>query len=99
MSREDLEDQMNSLKGFPSFEMAELVTHGIWGAVVTTTRAFGKVELKVDTNSNRVFVKIELRWLFKNKRFQKLHVAWLKRAETRCKEHLPQGWRALIYYA
>jgi hypothetical protein len=81
-----------------SFDMTEMVSYNIWGAVVTTTRAFKSVSLKVDANTQRVFVSIALRWWTKYGKFKKLRDFWLKRAETRCREMVPSGWKLLIYY-
>jgi hypothetical protein len=76
----------------------EQVSFMIWGAVVTTTRAFSNVEIKVDAVTNRVFVTISLRWWAKIKKFNKFRDAWMRLAEKRCKPYIPEGWRLLIYY-
>jgi hypothetical protein len=76
----------------------EQISYAIWGAAVTATRAFEHVGMKIDSNTNRVFVSIRLRWWAKPKRFKPLHDAWLKRAEKRCKEQTPQGWKLLVYF-
>lgn len=100
MDNELLKDQMNHMAAGIStpFDMSEMLSHNIWGAAVTTTRAFEKVTLKIDTNTNRIFVSINLRWWAKFKKFDLLKKAWLRRAEDRIKEHAPEGWRLLIYY-
>ena len=79
-------------------DMTEILSHNIWGAAVTTTRAFEKVVLKVDTNTNRIFISVQLRWWARFKRFDLLKKAWLTRAEQRVKEQVPEGWKFLIYY-
>lgn len=94
--REDLEQALAGITG-PTEESAR-VSYMIWGAAVTTTRAFDSVSLRVDPGTNRVFVKIKLRWFVRSKKFKKLHDAWLSRAEKRCKEYLPENWRMLLYY-
>lgn len=81
-----------------SMDMAEMLSYNIWGAAVTTTRAFEKVTLKADTNTNRVFVSIQLRWWAKFKKFDKIRQAWLRLAEQRCRKQLPEGWNILVYY-
>ena len=96
MSREGLEQALAGLTG-PAEESAR-VSYMIWGAAVTATRAFESVSIRVDPVTNRVFVKIKLRWFARSKKFQKLHDAWLARAERRCKEQLPENWRMLVYY-
>lgn len=78
--------------------MVELTTEMIWGAVVTTTRAFDKVTIRIDPATSRVFISIKLRWWAKWKRAELLRKIWLARAEQRCKPHVPEGWRTLIYY-
>lgn len=98
---EDLTDTLNKKTDqlfSGSTDMVEMLNYVIWGAAVTTTRAFGLVKLNVDSNSNRIFVAIKLRWWARHKKFAKLHGAWLARAETRCKQHIPTGWKLLVYY-
>jgi hypothetical protein len=97
---EDLEGQMNEAVSRLSggFEAAEITSYAIWGAAVTATRAFEKVAVKIDPNTARIFVSIELRWWARFKRFALLQSAWLKRAEKRCKEHTPDGFKILVYY-
>lgn len=93
--KEELEAALHQVS--PTDE-ASKVSYFIWGAAVTTTRAFENVQLRVDPDSNRVFVKVKLRWFAKSAKFKMLHNAWLARAERRCREHLPEGWKLLIYY-
>lgn len=95
-----LDEELNSKVGIMASvdKATEDVNYAIWGAAVTTTRAFEKVTLTVDANTNRVFVKIKLRWVARHKRLAPLHQAWLARAERRCKEYLPTNWRILVYY-
>jgi hypothetical protein len=82
----------------PQNDMAERVSFLIFGAAVTTTRAFDKVSIKIDSNNNRIFVAIRLKWFLSFKKFEKLHHIWLSRAEKRCKEVAPEGWNLLCYY-
>lgn len=97
---ENIKNQLNQTAAGISnpFDMSEMLSHNIWGAAVTTTRAFEKVTLKVDTNSNRIFVSIQLRWWARYKRFDLLKRLWLKRAEDRVKEQVPEGFKSLVYY-
>ena len=80
-------------------QQAEMVSYLIFGAVVSTTRAFKSASLKIDTDNNRVYVAVTLRWFFSSKRFHALHDIWLARAERKAKPLLPTGWRLLVYYA
>jgi hypothetical protein len=100
MNNDEVRESMNRLsQGISSAgDMATQLSEIIWGAVVTTTRAFDKVTLRIDTNTNRIFVSIKLRWFAKHQRFKRLHDAWLARANRRCKEHVPPGWKLLVYY-
>lgn len=78
------------------------LSYMIFGAAVTATRAFEKVTLKIDVRSNRIFVQVRLRWFFRTKLFKYffkwLKPAWLNRAERRCAEQAPSGWKLLCYY-
>lgn len=96
----NLQDTMNQMTNImsSSMDMTELVSYNIFGAAVTTTRAFEKISLKIDSNGSRVYVTIRLRWWAKYKKFEMLRDAWLRRAESRCTEHLPAGWKILCYY-
>lgn len=100
--RDNLEDEMNGLAGksdpLAGFQMGEALTQALWGAAATTTRAFGNVSLKIDTNSNRIFVAITLRWWARSSRFDFFHRSWLARAERRCQGQMPSGWKLLVYY-
>lgn len=94
--RDDLNDVVSRMA--PGIDTTEMVSYMIWGAAITTTRAFEGATLKIDPNTNRVFVSIRLRWWAKFGKFKPLRDAWLARAERRCKEHTPEGWRVLVYY-
>ena len=96
----DLKDQLERISGgiSTSMDMTEMVSYNIWGAAVTTTRAFEKVTLKIDTNTSRVFVSVKLRWWATFKKMEPLQHAWLVRCEKRVIEHLPTGWKCLVYY-
>lgn len=79
------------------FTMNETTAYTIWGAVVITTRAFGKVEIKINSDINRIFLKVNLRrWGKLMPKFVKRY--WLRKAEARALEFIPQGWRCLVYY-
>jgi hypothetical protein len=97
---DQLRDQLNNLTSgiATSMDMSEMLSYSIWGAAVTTTRAFEKVTLRVDTNSNRIFVSVKLRWWATFEKFKRLQDAWLSRCEDRVKEHIPEGWKVLVYY-
>jgi len=96
---ENLRDSLNNISTEISSasEMAEQVTFLMFGAVVTTTRAFDKVKIKVDSATNRVFIAVSLKWWANHKRLEKLHKVWLRLAESRCKEVTPENWKVLIY--
>jgi len=96
----NLQDQMNNMANTlsSSMDMTEMVSYNIFGAAITTTRAFQSVALKVDSNASRVYVTLRLRWWARYKRFEALQTAWLMRAEKRCAEHVPPGWSMLVYY-
>jgi hypothetical protein len=100
MNDDTLREQMNQMaQGISTpFDMSEMLSYAIWGAVVTATRAFEKVTLRVDTNTNRIFVSIRLRWWAKFDKFKRIQDAWLLRAEERCKPHVPENFKLLIYY-
>lgn len=97
---EELREDLNNVVGKISVQqdMVEMTNYAIWGAVVTTTRAFDQVSLKVDPATSRVFVSIKLRWWAKWKKADTLRKIWLLRAESRCKEYVPAGWKLLLYY-
>jgi hypothetical protein len=100
----DIREAMDNLsQGISSsFDQNEMVTYNIWAAAVSTTRAFEKVEIKINAQTSRIFVVIHLRWWGRLKRFKKLEVIrqiWLKKASKRVKEQIPQGWNFLCYFA
>lgn len=78
--------------------MAEQISYMIWGEVVTTTKAFGDVNIKVDANICMVFVSVRLRWWAQSQLMEKLRNFWLRRAEIKARNFLPTGWRLLIFY-
>jgi hypothetical protein len=100
MSETDLNEELNSRMGLTTAQgMVEQVSYMIFGAAVTTTRAFSKVVVKIEPEVNRIFVSITLRWPFQDyKKFEILRQSWLKRAEERCQEQVPPGWKLLCYY-
>lgn len=78
--------------------MNEQISYAIWGAVATATKAFSKAEIRIDANIQRIFVAITLKPWARSQRIRVLHDAWLKRAEARAKEFVPNAWRLLVYY-
>lgn len=103
MDRSRLEDELDMAAAkvsttVPMSEMVQMISYAIWGAAVTTTRAFDKVTLRVDPDTARIFVSIRLRWWAKLGKFKKLQDAWLTRATRRVKEQVPEGWKMLVYY-
>lgn len=103
MDRGRLEDELGDITSkvstsIPMSEMVNMLSYAIWGAAVTTTRAFDKVTLKIDADTSRIFVTIQLRWWAKFKKFELLHEAWLRRARKRVEEQTPEGWKVLVYY-
>ena len=98
---DNLQDELNEKVAQISsggFQAAEHMSYAIWGAAVTATRAFDKVTLKIDPNTQRIFVAIRVRWWARYKKFKPLRDAWLRRAEKRCQEQLPENWKLLVYY-
>lgn len=83
--------------GAPS-DMAQMVSYNIMGAALSVTRGFEKVRLKADTNTNRVFVSIRLRWWARIFISERRRTRWLNIAEAACREQLPTGWKILAYY-
>ena len=81
-----------------SSDMVETVSYLIWGAVHTTTRAYKKVTVNISLETKKVFIKITLKWPFKGKKFKKFQDAWLRIAEERAKEFVPEGFKAVYYY-
>jgi len=77
-------------------EMVEQVAYGIWACAVSTTRAFGKIQVRVDPGTQRVFVVVQLRWI--GKKLKRFHNFWLERCEKKCRENTPPGWKLLAYY-
>jgi len=99
---DDIDQEISSRLGLGQIAsqggQTDEVSYMIWAAAVSTTRAFDKVSLKVDPNSNRIFVAIKLRWWAKFQKFKILHDSWLRIAEGRCKEVTPDGFKLLVYY-
>lgn len=81
-----------------SDEMVEQMGYMIFGAVATTTKAFGNVEIKFNADSQRIFIAISLRWFAKHKKLETFRKYWLAKAERRAEKYIPKGWRPLIYY-
>lgn len=97
---EDLDHEMSQRLGELSgaHGMAEQISYMIFGAAVTTTRAFEKVVVKVDPDTNRIFVAVTLRWFGKYKKLKPIRAGWLDRATKRCQEQTPTGFKLLVYY-
>jgi hypothetical protein len=93
----DLREQLEYDLANPD-NMVEQITYLIFGAVITTTRGFAKVEINVSEETKRIFIKVHLKWMVNTKRMKKIHDIWLRRAELNIKEYVPDGYRALIYY-
>jgi hypothetical protein len=89
----DVSDKISSAD-----EMVEQMSFMIFGAVVTTTKAFGDVEIKLNSESQRVFISITLRWFARIKRLESFRKYWLAKAERRAQKYVPKGWRMLCYY-
>ena len=79
--------------------VSDQISYAVWGAVVTSCKAFGRVKLNVHAETNRIFAEIELRWWARMKRLEPFRRFWIKRAEKAAKEYVPNGWRLLVYYA
>lgn len=79
-------------------DMVERMTYMMFGSVVTTTKGFENVEIKLDADSQRVFIGITLRWFAKYKRLENMRKYWLAKAERRVQKYVPHGWKILIYY-
>lgn len=97
----DLEENLNALSDgmvAGSDEMSTIIAQNIFGACITTTRGFEKVTVKMDHNAQRIFAAIKVKWIFKFKKFERLREFWLKRAEQKCKDFVPEMWRLLVYY-
>ena len=92
---EDLEEFLNLST---SDEQVKQIAWLIWGAVVSTSRAFKKVAVKIDPETQRVFLSVELYWWAKSKRLEILRKYWLAKADRKCQPHVPTGWKKLIYY-
>jgi hypothetical protein len=97
-------DELNEIEaafryaGQSMASMTEQMAYSLWGAVVTTTKAFEKAEVRLDANISRVFIAVRVRWWARFDRMKPLREFWIKRAETRAREYLPTGWRLLVYY-
>lgn len=94
--REDLNNVLNRIS--PGFDTTETVSYMIYGAAITATRAFEGATLKINADSNRVFVAVRLRWWARFRQFRILRDAWLNRAQKRCEQYTPEGWKVLVYY-
>lgn len=78
--------------------MNDQLAYLIWGSVVTTTRAFSKVTININLETQRVFVAVSVRWWAKYDKFKKMRAFWLKRAEANAAKYMPNGWRLLVYF-
>jgi hypothetical protein len=92
-TRQEIEQQLNFST---DNDMVEAVAYNIWGAAVTTTRAFKKVQVRIDPGTQRVFVVVQLRYLAN--RMERFHEFWIKRCEDKCRKFIPAGWKILTYY-
>ena len=98
----EINDALNNLSQgvASSFDQNEMVTYNIWAAGVSTTRAFERVEVKINAETSRIFVIIHLRWWgqLKFKKLELIRQIWLKRASKKVKEQIPSGWNYLVFY-
>jgi len=96
----NIQDTLNNISdGIASADdMVERMTYMMFGSVVTTTKGFENVEIKLDADSQRVFICISLRWFAKHKRLEGVRKYWLAKAERRVQKYVPHGWRVLLYY-
>ena len=78
--------------------VSEQVAYALWGAVITTTKAFERAEVTVHPEVQRVMLKVTLRWWARFTKFEKARRFWLRRAEHRAKPYCPEGWKLLIYF-
>ena len=81
-----------------SDQMVDQVAFIIWSSVVSTTIAFNKVEVKFDSDNQRIFISINLKWWARIRKFEILRKYWLAKAERRGGPHIPSGWKSLFYY-
>lgn len=79
-------------------DMSEQIAYALWGAVITTTKGFEKVEVRMDANISRIFVAVRVRWWARFERMRPLREFWIRRAEIKARQYLPTGWRLLVYY-
>lgn len=97
-----INDMMNNLSQgvASSFDQNEMVTYNIWASAVSTTRAFERVEVKINAETSRIFIVIYLRWWgrLKFKKMEFIRQIWLKRASKKVKEQIPNGWNFLVFY-
>ena len=92
---EDLElpEEMGDLS-----DMHQRVTFMIFGSIITVTRAFLGVGIKIYPTNQIIIAKIKLRPVFGRKIFRVLRTIWLARAEDASKLYTPTGWRLIIFY-
>jgi len=79
-------------------DMAEHICYLLYGAVVTTTRGFSKVEVKPVLDVKLIFIVIDLRWVVNHHKMKKIHDVWLVRAEKNCKPYIPENFKLRIRY-
>ena len=89
-------EEMNMLAS-PT-DTAEQTSYLLWGQIVTTTKAFGVVELDVHPRICLIIARVTLRWWAKSKRLEWFRNYWLRKAEMRVRDFTPKGWRILIRY-
>lgn len=96
----NIQDTLNNLSdGITDADgMVEQMTYMMFGSVVTTTKGFENVEIKLDAESQRVFICVTVRWFARMKRMEAVRKYWLAKAERRVKKYIPYGWKVLIYY-
>lgn len=89
----DLPDALEDLA-----DMHQRVTFMIFGAIITATRAFKSVGIKIHPDAQFIIAKIKLKSFWEHRIFKPLRAIWLARAEDAAKPHTPTGWRLVICY-
>jgi len=98
MDQKTITDLEMQLDAATSGSMVELVSYLIFGAVMTSSKAFKSAEIRIDPKTSRVFAAVELRWWARLKRLEPFREFWLRRAEERSRQYVPEGWRLLVYF-
>lgn len=99
----DYEEQNERLRSdlnqyLDSDEMVSTAVYMIFGAVMSSARAYEGCQIKIDPKTKRIFVAIQLRWWAKYKKLKKLQKYWLAKTERKAKKFIPNGFKTLYYY-